>query len=146
MATKIVFNNANGNLTICHPVSSEPIEKIASKAVPEGIQWFAIDDADFPSDNYFGGAMVLQNRKLVIDLDKAKSMAHSHRKMLRDIEFSPHDNVIMKQIPGNDLEEAEAARQEIRERYASYQNRIDASQSTEELKSIMEEMNGKNSF
>ena len=52
-------------------------------------------------------------------------------------EFKPYDEVIMKQIPGNDAVEAEAKRQEIRDKYAAIQSNIDAVQCPEEIKSAL---------
>jgi len=43
----------------------------------------------------------------------------------------------MKQIPGNDAVEAEAKRQEIRDKYAAIQSNIDAAQCPEEIKSAL---------
>jgi hypothetical protein len=56
---------------------------------------------------------------ITINLDKAKNIAHDIRRIKREEEFAPYDAVIMKQIPGNDATEAEAARQAIRDKYAA---------------------------
>ena len=74
---------------------------------------------------------------ITINLDKAKSIAHDKRRAARAEEFKPHDEVIMKQIPGNDAAIAEAARQEIRDKYADMQVAIDAAASADELKTIL---------
>lgn len=74
---------------------------------------------------------------ITINLDKAKSIAHDKRRAARAEEFKPHDEVIMKQIPGNDAAVAEAARQEIRDKYADMQVAIDAAESADELKVIL---------
>lgn len=74
---------------------------------------------------------------ITINLDKAKSIAHDKRRAARAEEFKPHDEVIMKQIPGNDATVAEAARQEIRDKYADMQVAIDAAESADELKVIL---------
>lgn len=74
---------------------------------------------------------------ITINLDKAKSIAHDKRRAARAEEFKPHDEVIMKQIPGNDAAVAEAARQEIRSKYADMQVAIDAAESADELKAIL---------
>lgn len=74
---------------------------------------------------------------ITINLEKAKFIAHDKRRTARADEFKPHDEVIMKQIPGNDAAVAEAARQGIRERYADMQVAIDAAESVEELKVIL---------
>jgi hypothetical protein len=43
----------------------------------------------------------------------------------------------MKQIPGASFQEAEAARQQIREKYAAMQEQINQAQTVEELKAVM---------
>jgi hypothetical protein len=43
----------------------------------------------------------------------------------------------MKQIPGVDAQQAEAARQAIREKYAALQAQMDAAQTPEELKTLL---------
>ena len=74
---------------------------------------------------------------ITINLDKAKQIGHDKRRAARAEEFKPHDEVIMKQIPGNDAAIAEAARQEIRDKYANMQVAIDAAASADELKTIL---------
>jgi len=74
---------------------------------------------------------------ITINLDKAKAIGHDKRRALRAEEFKPYDEVIMKQIPGNDAVEAEAKRQEIRDKYAVIQADIDAAQSPEEIKTAL---------
>jgi hypothetical protein len=74
-----------------------------------------------------------------INLDKAKDIAHEKRRAARAEEFKPHDEVIMKQIPGVDAQQAEAARQEIREKYTALQAQMDAAQTADELKALLPE-------
>lgn len=74
---------------------------------------------------------------ITINLDKAKSIAHDKRRAARAEEFKPHDEVIMKQIPGVDAQEAEAARRQIRAKYEDMQIAIDAAESADELKGIL---------
>ena len=74
---------------------------------------------------------------ITINLDKAKTIAHDKRRAKRAEEFAPYDEVIMKQIPGVDAVEAEAKRQEIRDKYAAIQNDIDAAESPEEIKAAL---------
>ena len=75
---------------------------------------------------------------ITINIDKAKTIAHDMRRAARAEEFKPHDEVIMKQIPGNDFTQAEAARQAIREKYAAIQEQIDAAATPEEIKAALE--------
>ena len=72
-----------------------------------------------------------------INLNKAKNIAHEQRRAARAEEFKPYDEVIMKQIPGNDYTQAEAARQAIRDKYAALQAQMDAAQTPEELKALL---------
>jgi hypothetical protein len=76
---------------------------------------------------------------IVINTDKAKAIAHEKRRAARAAEFAPHDEVIMKQIPGVDHTAAEAARQAIRDKYAAMQAEIDAAQTVEQLKALLPE-------
>jgi hypothetical protein len=74
-----------------------------------------------------------------IDMTKAKDIAHEKRRAARAEEFKPYDEVIMKQIPSVDAQQAEAARQAIREKYATLQAQIDAAQTSDELKALLPE-------
>lgn len=75
-----------------------------------------------------------------INITKAKAIAHDMRRAARAEEFKPHDEVIMKQIPGVDAAVAEAARQAIRDKYAAMQDNIDSVQSIDDLKQIVESL------
>lgn len=72
-----------------------------------------------------------------INMDKAKAIGHDMRRAARTEEFKPHDEVIMKQIPGKDAQAAEAARQAIRDKYAVIQEQIDAAATPEEIKAAL---------
>lgn len=74
---------------------------------------------------------------IVVNIDKAKTIAHDMRRSARADEFKPHDEVIMKQIPGVDAQQAEAARQAIRDKYAAIQEQIDAAATPEEIKAAL---------
>lgn len=73
---------------------------------------------------------------IVINIDKAKAVAHDMRRAARAEEFKPYDDAIAKQIPGQ-AEGAEAARQAIREKYAAMQTAIDAASTIDEIKDAM---------
>ena len=74
---------------------------------------------------------------ITINLDKAKIIAHDRRRAARAEEFKPHDDVIMKQIPGVDAQAAEAARQVIRDKYAALQTAMDATTTVDQLKELL---------
>ena len=72
---------------------------------------------------------------IVINIDKAKAIAHNARREARTAEFSPLD--IKATIPSEAVA-AELARSAIRERYSALQEEIDSSSSVEQLKTIIE--------
>lgn len=78
---------------------------------------------------------------IVINLTKAKNIAHERRRFKREQEFKPHDEIIMKQIPGEDATAAETARAEIRTRYATIQTNIDNAITVDELKTVHDNAN-----
>ena len=75
---------------------------------------------------------------ITINLDKAKQIGHDKRRAARAEEFKPHDEVIMKQIPGADAVAAEEARAIIRAKYDEMQDEIDAATTPEEIKLALE--------
>ena len=74
---------------------------------------------------------------ITINLDKAKQIGHDKRRAARAEEFKPHDEVIMKQIPGADAVAAEEARAIIRAKYDAMQDEIDAATSPDEIKAAL---------
>ena len=73
---------------------------------------------------------------ITINIDKAKTIAHDIRRAAREEEFKPYDDVIAKQIP-EQAEIAEAARQAVRDKYATMQTAIDAATTADEIKAAM---------
>lgn len=71
---------------------------------------------------------------IVINIDKAKAIAHDKRRADRAAEFAPLD--IKATIPSEAVA-AEAARQAVRVKYAEKQTAIDAAQTVDELKEVM---------
>jgi hypothetical protein len=74
---------------------------------------------------------------ITINLTKAKTIAHDKRREARTNEFKPHDEIIMKQIPGADATVAEAARELIRTKYTEMQTAIDSASTVDAIKSAM---------
>jgi hypothetical protein len=72
---------------------------------------------------------------ITINIDKAKAIGHKMRRAARTEEFKPYDEAIAKQIPGT--EGAEAARQAIRDKYATIQTNIDAATTPDEIKAAL---------
>jgi len=73
-------------------------------------------------------------RVITINIDKAKTIAHDKRREARSAEFAPLD--IKATIP-SEATAAEAARQVIRDKYATMQTAIDAASTVDEIKAAM---------
>lgn len=71
---------------------------------------------------------------IVVNINKAKAIAHDKRRADRAAEFAPLD--IKATIPSEAVA-AEAARQAVRVKYAEKQTAIDAAQTVDELKEVM---------
>jgi len=76
---------------------------------------------------------------ITINLDKAKTISHDIRRQKRAEEFAPLDEVIMKQIPGTDVQAVELQRQAIRDKYAALQSSIDSAADPDVLLTILQD-------
>ena len=71
---------------------------------------------------------------ITINITKAKNIAHDARRTARSAEFAPLD--IEATIP-SETTAAEAARQAVRDKYATMQTAIDSATTTDEIKAAM---------
>lgn len=71
----------------------------------------------------------------------AKETAHEMRRTNRLHEFRPHDEIVALQIPGNDLDAAEASRQTIRDDDAALQTEIENCTDADELATLCSSFN-----
>jgi hypothetical protein len=74
------------------------------------------------------------HRVITININKAKNIAHDKRREARSAEFAPLD--IKATIPSEAIA-AEAARQLVRDKYATMQTAIDAATTIDEIKAAM---------
>jgi hypothetical protein len=135
---RIIFQNAEGGVSVIIPTGELPIEEVAAKDVPEGVAYEIVEDDAIPADRFFRNAWVASGATVDVDLDKAKDIGHDIRRIKREAEFAPFDAIIMKQIPGNSAVEAEAGRQAIRDKYAAIQIKIDAAEDPDQIKTALE--------
>ena len=135
---RIIFQNAEGGVSVIIPTGELPIEEVAAKDVPKGVAYEIVEDDAIPADRFFRNAWVANGAAVDVDLDQAKSIGHDMRRAARAEEFAPHDEVIAKQIPGVSATEAEAARQVIRDKYAAIQDEIDAAEDPAAIKAALE--------
>ena len=135
---RIIYQNETGGIAVIIPTGELSIEEVAKKDVPVGVSYKIVDSLAIPSDRTFRNAWTKGNGTVDVDLTKAKEIGHNKRRQKRAEEFTPYDEVIVKQIPGVDAVEAEAARQGIRAKYADVQAAIDAADTPDEIKAALE--------
>jgi len=127
---KIIYLTETG-VAIIHPTGELSIEEVAVKDVPAGVAYKIVNDDEVPSDRTFRNAWT---DTLTVDMPKAKTIAHDIRRAARSAEFAPLD--IKATIP-SEATAAEAARQVIRDKYATMQTAINAASTTDEIKAAM---------
>ena len=133
--SRIIFQNDSGGVSVIVPTGSV---ELALKDVPPGVPYEIVDAADIPSDRTFRNAWIADGAAVAVDLGKAKDIGHDIRRQQRSEEFQPFDEIIAKQIPGADALAAEAARAEIRNKYAEIQDAINAAETTDSIKLALE--------
>ncbi len=74
---------------------------------------------------------------ITINLDKARGIAHAHRRAARAVAFKPHDERIRLALPGDDLEALDAPRRKIREADAAVQAKIDKAKNVATLSALV---------
>jgi hypothetical protein len=132
---RIIYPAPEGGVAVIIPTESV---ELALKDVPEGVSYEIVDASEVPTDRTFRNAWVMGGCCIDHDLDKCKDIGHAIRRTKRAEEFAPHDDVIAKQIPGNDAAAAEAARQVVRDKYADVQDAINAAADPSEIKAALE--------
>lgn len=71
-----------------------------------------------------------------VDINKAKDIVHAQRRVARDEQMAPLDIKVTIPMYAAD---AEAQRQEIREKFESLQTQIDSAETADELKALLDE-------
>ena len=71
---------------------------------------------------------------IIINITKAKNIAHDARRTARSAEFAPLD--IKATIP-SEATAAETARQAVRDKYATMQTAIDSASTIDQIKAAM---------
>ena len=129
--SRIIYQSESGGVSVIVPTGSV---ELALKDVPPGVPYEIVSADDIPSDRYFRNAWVADGAAVAVDLGKAKDIGHDIRRQQRAEEFQPFDEIIAKQIPGADALAAEAARAQIRDKYAEIQVAINAAETTDSIK------------
>jgi hypothetical protein len=132
---RIIYPTPEGGVAIIIPAESV---ELALKDVPDGVDYEIVDASEVPADRTFRGAWVMGDCCIDQDLDRCRVIGHDIRRAKRAEEFAPLDEVIAKQIPGADASAAEAARQVVRDKYAEVQDAIDAAETPDDIKVVLE--------
>jgi hypothetical protein len=77
---------------------------------------------------------------IIINIDKAKLIAHDIRRQKRATEFAPLDQAIAMRLPYDNLDLIEEEREAIRQKYAEIQDAIESAQTIDEIKTAIEEV------
>lgn len=137
MSQVIVYTDPTGGVAVCVPTGEIPIEQVLTKNVPAGVDPKIVDADSLPSDRTFFKAWVKSGVVVTEDLARSKEISHGIRREKRAAELAPYDEVIASRIPGISEDDAEAARVEIRSRYAVIQDDLDACTNTDSLKAVL---------
>jgi hypothetical protein len=127
---RIIYTNAEGGVSVIVPAPGTSQED-AAKAVPAGVPFEVVSVSEVPSDRTFRGAWEKTGRAIGHNLTKCKAICHEKRRAARAAEFAPLD--VEATIPGR-AAQAEAARQAIRDKYATMQSAIDAAANINDIK------------
>ena len=74
---------------------------------------------------------------IILNINKAKTIAHTIRRNNREQAFAPFDAIIMKQIPGVSAGQAESERQAIRDADTVRQVGIDAATTLTKIQTLL---------
>lgn len=130
---RIIYTNAEGGVSVIVPAPGVT-EADAAKAVPAGTQYEIVNQADVPTDRTFRNAWARTGRAIGHDMAKARAIAHDKRRAARTAEFAPLD--VEATIPAK-AAQAEAKRQNIRDKYDAMQASIDAAADVAALKTVI---------
>lgn len=135
---RIIYTNPDGTIDII-VISPGVSAESQLQFVPQNATNIQIADVSvLPTDRMFRGAWVFSEEDSVVECPvKSKDLAHAIRRAKRAAEFAPHDDIVMKQLPG--AEEAEAQRELIRGKYTVMQEDINASETVAEIRAILGE-------
>jgi hypothetical protein len=132
----IIYQNKSGGISVVVPTGEVLLEELPARL---GLaEYEIVESSTLPSDRVFRNAWVKTGNTVVEDLTKSKELGHEMRREKRAAEFKPYDDLISKQIPGTDTDNAELARVAIRAKYATMQDSINSATTINEIKTALE--------
>ena len=143
MTDVIVVQKSDNTVSVIYTATSQlSMDQIIARRFKNSNEQYQIMSLDdLPTHREFFNAWTYGST-ITINMDKAKKIAHDVRRQCRNEEFKPYDDIIAKQIPGEDADDAEAQRALIRTKYATKQTEIDDCTTVDELQAIIDEMRG----
>ncbi len=138
MGKRIIYTKPDGGVAIIIPADCGlTMEQIAAKDVPAGAEFKIVDVSEIPSDRTFRAAWEKGATGVVINVEKAREVAHDARRAKRAAEFAPLDDAIAKQLPGVDIAEVEGQRHDVRVKYEKAQADIAKAATVEEIRAVI---------
>jgi hypothetical protein len=140
----LVFSNANGGLTIAHPIreraedvsESDFLEGIAEEVVPNGVPYTVLNAADVPDERLFREAWRLHNGTIVVELSAAKEVAKTFIRSVRVTVMNRLDVEYMRALE-SDLKGAAQRVTAEKSRWRDMPSLADGAESVQDLKQIM---------
>ena len=139
MAKILIWNDKSGNMIYTVPGTGKTPEEAAAKCLPSGTAYSIVEHTALPTEKGYRTAWEKSGDTVVINVTKAKAIAHETRREKRAEEFKPHDEIISLNIPGSNTDAAETARAAIRTKYATMQTNIDNATDIAGLNAVLED-------
>ena len=143
MADVIVVQKEDNSVSVIYTGASRlTTDQIVARRFTNSSEVYqVVDSSALPTQSVLFDAWVYdETNGAVVDISRAKNVAHNIRRYYRTEEMQPYDDIIAKQIPGEDATDAEAQRVLIRTKYATKQTEIDACTTVEQVQTIIEGM------
>lgn len=143
MADVIVVQREDNSVSVIYTGASRlTTDQIVARHFENSSEVYqVVDSSVLPTQSMLFDAWVYdETNGAVVDISRAKNVAHNIRRYYRTEEMQPYDDIIAKQIPGENADDAEAQRALIRTKYATKQTEIDACTTVEQLQTSIEGM------
>lgn len=131
---RLIYTQPDGTVAIVIPTGETTIEHIIENDLPKGVAFEIVDTVTIPADRTFRNAWVKDSKTVKTDISKVKLIAHDRRRAKRAKELAPLD--VEATIPAK-ANQAEAARQVIRDKHAVLQTAIDNATTEAALKQLL---------
>lgn len=125
MNKRIVYDNGGLHVVIPCPQAMNPGEseedfliRVAKGTIPYGVPYKIVNLSDMPPDRTYRGAWEEKNRKITVNMNKARTIHMNHLRNLRKPILEKLDKEAMRAMEDKDdvkLEEIKAKKQVLRD-------------------------------